>query len=828
MNENTFIKIINERNQLRNDLNKNMNKSSFYKGEGCYLIEESWDSELNNNFHSYDDDYEDGIMYESDEDYNYNGLDYNQFIPKEKPIFINNIESIIKCIKNKTKLKLVNQKLIKLIYGKDKLKDCKLIKYYVGNKKLIIEYMNDEDNKAILFLNPLNQDKIEERTFIISTEDLEDIQKIEIFENLLTKNKYFSNYVMLFKTYLKYNELIIKKNIIEKEELKNEGCLKLKGNLEPEKINLNNKKELQNESNLIEELINENDNLKNKIEELKKIIKEKEKKINEYSERYKKMEAQYLRINEKQKLYRENLEKELNEYKEKEKLLKINDEIKEGKINKIIIEKDLQKLIKSDSNIYKKDMMNKDLTKLEKELKEKEEMIKEKEKEINKKIAFLEDKENIIEKENNENKKRKLQYQKDIGENIKLKKENKNLIKRNEELEKEIKKKESQLKLYCGKEKAIEGYTVPTLIGLNNIGATCFMNSTLQCLSQTYHLTKYFLNKNNEKRIKNNNFALKDKKSVQLSPIYLDLIKKLWNKNESKSFSPQKFMNVIEKMNPLFKQGQAGDSKDFIIFILEQLHKELKSPIDSNNYINSNEPFNQYDKANAINHFINDFKNECSIISDVFFGFTETTNECLYCKNVYNSKGLQHPICYNYGIFNCIIFPLEEVKNLRNNYIQNNNFYFNQNNVVSIYDCFCYNLKSEIFTGDNQNYCNICKQKFDSIYSSKIFSSPIILVLILNRGKDNKYNIKLNFFETIDITSFVLQRDKPNMIYNLYGVITHIGESGPNAHFVASCKSPIDNKWYRYNDAFVSPIINIEKEVIEFGTPYILFYQKNE
>jgi len=828
MNENTFIKIINERNQLRNDLNKNMNKSSFYKGEGCYLIEESWDSELNNNFHSYDDDYEDGIMYESDEDYNYNGLDYNQFIPKEKPIFINNIESIIKCIKNKTKLKLVNQKLIKLIYGKDKLKDCKLIKYYVGNKKLIIEYMNDEDNKAILFLNPLNQDKIEERTFIISTEDLEDIQKIEIFENLLTKNKYFSNYVMLFKTYLKYNELIIKKNIIEKEELKNEGCLKLKGNLEPEKINLNNKKELQNESNLIEELINENDNLKNENEELKKMIKEKDKKINKFSERYKKMEAQYLRINEKQKLYRENLEKELNEYKEKEKLLKINDEIKEGKINKIIIEKDLQKLIKSDSNIYKKDMMNKDLTKLEKELKEKEEMIKEKEKEINKKIAFLEDKENIIEKENNENKKRKLQYQKDIGENIKLKKENKNLIKRNEELEKEIKKKESQLKLYCGKEKAIEGYTVPTLIGLNNIGATCFMNSTLQCLSQTYHLTKYFLNKNNEKRIKNNNFALKDKKSVQLSPIYLDLIKKLWNKNESKSFSPQEFMNVIEKMNPLFKQGQAGDSKDFIIFILEQLHKELKSPIDSNNYINSNEPFNQYDKANAINHFINDFKNECSIISDVFFGFTETTNECLYCKNVYNSKGLQHPICYNYGIFNCIIFPLEEVKNLRNNYIQNNNFYFNQNNVVSIYDCFCYNQKSEIFTGDNQNYCNICKQKFDSIYSSKIFSSPIILVLILNRGKDNKYNIKLNFFETIDITSFVLQRDKPNMIYNLYGVITHIGESGPNAHFVASCKSPIDNKWYRYNDAFVSPIINIEKEVIEFGTPYILFYQKNE
>ena len=170
---------------------------------------------------------------------------------------------------------------------------------------------------------------------------------------------------------------------------------------------------------------------------------------------------------------------------------------------------------------------------------------------------------------------------------------------------------------------------------------------------------------------------------------------------------------------------------------------------------------------------------------------------------------------------------------MRNNSIQyynnfNNNNYVNQNNIVSIYDCFCYNQKTELFTGDNQNYCNLCKQKFDSLYTSKIFSSPIILILILNRGKDNKYNIKLNFFETIDITSFVMQRDKPNMIYNLYGVITHIGESGPNAHFVASCKSPIDNKWYRYNDSFVNPISNIEKEVIEFGTPYILFYRKNE
>ena len=69
------------------------------------------------------------------------------------------------------------------------------------------------------------------------------------------------------------------------------------------------------------------------------------------------------------------------------------------------------------------------------------------------------------------------------------------------------------------------------------------------------------------------------------------------------------------------------------------------------------------------------------------------------------------PICYNYGIFNCLIFPLEEVKNLKNNNMRNNN-YMNNNNIVSIYDCFYYNQKNDFFTGDNRNYCNICKQLY--------------------------------------------------------------------------------------------------------------------
>ena len=362
------------------------------------------------------------------------------------------------------------------------------------------------------------------------------------------------------------------------------------------------------------------------------------------------------------------------------------------------------------------------------------------------------------------------------------------------------------------------------LIGLNNIGATCFMNSTLQCLSQTKDLTNYFLDKKNEKNIKENNIHKQNPNDLQLSPIYLELVQKLWEKNGPKSYSPNNFMNMVEMMNPLFKQGQAGDSKDFIIFILEQLHKELKKSVKHNNMnnINVNQPLNQYDKKNAFSHFFGAFQEECSIISDIFFGISESTNECLNCKNFYNLQHQNNPICYNYQIFNCLIFPLEEVKNMKN---KQNNFIMNQNNVVTLYECFNYYQRKELFTGQNQNYCNLCHKLSDAIYTSKIFSSPNVLVLILNRGKGNIYDVKLLFNEKIDISPFVLSKDKNGQIYELYGVITHIGKSGPNAHFVASCRN-VDNKWYRFNDAIVSPITNLQKEVIEFGTPYILFYKK--
>ena len=228
----------------------------------------------------------------------------------------------------------------------------------------------------------------------------------------------------------------------------------------------------------------------------------------------------------------------------------------------------------------------------------------------------------------------------------------------------------------------------------------------------------------------------------------------------------------------------------------------------------------------TFNHFIEDFKENTSIISDLFFGINETNTICLNCKNNYIAKGMYYPICYNYGIFNCLIFPLEEVKKMKMESIQNNFMMFNIN-TVSLIDCFCYNQKIEHFNGQNRNYCNMCKQLSDAMYINKIFSSPKYLILIMNRGKNNVYKIKLDFSELLDLNQFVVKKDI-QMLYSLYGVITHLGESGPSAHFVAACRSPVDKNWYRYNDSIVTPISNFNKDIYNFGIPYVFFYKKED
>ena len=206
----------------------------------------------------------------------------------------------------------------------------------------------------------------------------------------------------------------------------------------------------------------------------------------------------------------------------------------------------------------------------------------------------------------------------------------------------------------------------------------------------------------------------------------------------------------------------------------------------------------------------NEKKEDISIISQTFFGKIEKSYFCLNCKSNYKE----------YEIFKCISFYLEEI--LDNINIQKQ---IDDNNNITIYDCFDITYKNK---KNNINYCNKCKVKTNCEYVSHFYNCPNILIIILNREKNNYiFDIELDFNEQLNISKYTLQNYFNNEInYELYGVVTCTYQNDENSHFIASCKNPIDKKWYKFEDTNITSINDFQKEVIEYEIPYILFYKK--
>ena len=389
-----------------------------------------------------------------------------------------------------------------------------------------------------------------------------------------------------------------------------------------------------------------------------------------------------------------------------------------------------------------------------------------------------------------------------------------------------------------------ECFNKAPLIGLDNIGATCYMNATLQCLCNIPQFVNYFkFNKNLKDLVRNditygNNSMLCSSFKLLIEQLWPDRLyftnntvaglpsygsigsNNTYSNKKNESFPPNEFKKKISSMNDLFKGVAANDAKDLVNFLIMTLHAELNTAEKKDlntNAINQD----QRNQQLMFNLFTQDFVNSNkSIISDLFYGVNYNIVQCNGCGER----------SFNYQTYFFFVFPLEEVRIFKSQNNYNSNFNYNMNfnnNEVNIYDCFLYDQRINYMMGENAMYCNYCKRQCNSQMCTLLAFGPEIIIIILNRGQGAQFKVKVNFQEQLNLYHFIEYKDT-GVNYQLIGVITHLGGNDMSGHFIAYCKNPISNLWYQYNDSIVNEVnqANFKAEVIDYAMPYLLFYQK--
>lgn len=321
--------------------------------------------------------------------------------------------------------------------------------------------------------------------------------------------------------------------------------------------------------------------------------------------------------------------------------------------------------------------------------------------------------------------------------------------------------------------------------GLANLGNTCFMNATLQCLSHTYELTG----------------VLEKYKNNQLGSIireWYELRKLMWSKNCI--ISPKRFLLAIQqtaiKVNMVLFTGYAqNDLPEFIMFMLNRIHEDIKREVNIS-IVGDVQNNTDMVAKKCYEMMRNIFAKEYSDIVSLFYGIHVSR-----IRDMQNNMLSHHP-----EPFFTLMLPIPKKIN------------------PTLKECFDIYCDTEILNKENQYFNDKSKKKIDAKKDITFFKLPDILILHLKRfDNDNRKNntfvhYPLDYF---DLSCYTMTQSLNR--YSLYGVCNHMGTSR-GGHYTAFVKAN-SGQWYHFNDTTSQKIT-----VQQVCTPraYCLFYRKEK
>jgi ubiquitin C-terminal hydrolase len=333
------------------------------------------------------------------------------------------------------------------------------------------------------------------------------------------------------------------------------------------------------------------------------------------------------------------------------------------------------------------------------------------------------------------------------------------------------------------------------VLGLANLGNTCFINAVIQALRNCPEWTIFCTKDKIQDYISD-----PEKPCTIMLLAYQDLLKSIWGGSGPGYVKPYDFYNKLRHVvrgtiyDTFTNRGQQ-DSHEFLVWILDQMYMATQKPVEIT--IRNEEALPPM-TLSAIKGWKHSFEKAYSPLTDLVFGMYRIQYRCTGCNTTHTrwetfntlKVSIKHDSSGN-------SYPLDKL------------------------------LELEFAEEDIDGYeCDACKQKTLTKKSVSIWRLPKLLILTLKRftpmgTRDNSpFNYDGEPVSFKNVFSSESKEDTKFKAYKVFGTVDHHGNHN-GGHYTAQTFSPVWKVWHLYDDESAHAI-----NAPQFGVyTYMMFFR---
>ncbi|XP_065549760.1 ubiquitin carboxyl-terminal hydrolase 36-like isoform X2 [Lathamus discolor] len=297
--------------------------------------------------------------------------------------------------------------------------------------------------------------------------------------------------------------------------------------------------------------------------------------------------------------------------------------------------------------------------------------------------------------------------------------------------------------------------------GLRNLGNTCFLNSTVQCLTYTPPLANYLLSKEHRCTSDHGSFCMICIMQNHVAQAFA---------NSGNVIKPVAFVRDLKKIAGHMRFGQQEDAHEFLRYTIDAMQQSCLSGCTR----------------------LDCETQATTLVHRIFGGYLRSRVKCLSCKSVSDT----------YDPFLDLALEIWQAKDLRE--------------ALELF------VKPDLLDEENPYLCAGCNNRVSATKRFSIHRASNVLTLSLKRFfcGGQKITKAVPYPEFLDIRPYMSENKGDPVMYGLYAVLVHSGYSCHAGHYYCYVKAS-NGQWYHMNDSMVC-CSNVN--VVLNQEAYLLFY----